>query len=150
MVAARKNSKSAIDTVTFLCYLDGEGKNVIAEWYLGQTKTIQGDFVGVLEFLGQAAELRWGNVYKRLTRRAGSPDCEGLDEIRLWEDSKPREIHHRILVCREPSEHLRTMLHTLNKDQSSDYAVPCRCGQVKSREVKKDASRAEPYDFPPR
>ena len=102
-----------------------------------------------MEFLTQASETRWNKErYKTLRRQTSSPSCVGLDEIRLWEDARPRNIHHRILVCRHPSVSERTMLHAFDKTESAGYTGPCDLGRERTTQVKTDAGRTEAYPFP--
>ena len=130
--------------LTFRCYIDPGGRDVIRDWYDARDAAIQGEFVGIIENLQRKSRATLNeNMFKALGKRHAS-DCLGFYEILIDSDSGH---HYRVLGTLE--DNIFTMLFAFCKNDCPRYRIPCKMSRQRRLEVTRDRRRAEECQFPP-
>jgi len=129
--------------LTFRCYTDPKGRDVIRERYDARDETMQGVFLGIIENLQRKSRAVLNeNIFKELKKRHASK-CVGFHEIRLDYDGH----HYRVIGLLEAN--VFTMLWTFYKNVCPRYAVPCEQSNKRKSEILRDRRRANECTFPP-
>jgi hypothetical protein len=127
----------------FKCYLCGDGKDVIREWYLEQDTAIQGDFTGVLLQLERNRRARYNEeIFKRLEKHNSSKSCVGFYEIRFIKDG----THFRIIGFL--IDDTFTMLVPLAKTNGNKYKCPCDKAARRKAAIDNDGHRPRDWEYP--
>jgi hypothetical protein len=130
--------------LTFRCYTDPNGRDVMREWYDARDGKAQGHIVGVAILLESNARARSDKkLFKALEKRASSPKCIGFHEILIDFDQQ----HFRIIGFLENDTF--TMLCPMYKNISPKYAAPCVLAIERWSEILNDRGRAQECEFPP-
>jgi hypothetical protein len=130
--------------LTFRCYTDSDGRDVIRDWYDARDGAIQGEFVGIIENLQRKSRAALNeNIFKALGKRHAS-NCIGFYEIRIDSDDGH---HYRVLGTLD--DNIFTMLFPFYKDDRPRYGIPCKVSNQRKLEVTRDRRRAKQCEFPP-
>jgi Phage derived protein Gp49-like (DUF891) len=128
--------------LTFRCYTDPQGRDVIREWYNARDEPIQGAFLAIIESLQRNSRASLNTtIFKKLEKRHASK-CVGFHEIRIDHNGH----HYRIIGVLDASEF--TMLWPFYKNISPRYTVPCQESTKRKLEISLDRRRANECTFP--